>query len=305
MTNEVELLDIYKSFKTKHGEVHAVEGLSLEIPVGQTVALLGPNGAGKTTTIDMMLGLTTPDRGRVLINGENPHLAIRRGRIGAMLQNGGLITELTVREMISMTASLYPKPMSVDRALALSHMTERADQRAGKLSGGETQRVRFAVAIVSSPTLLVLDEPTVAMDVQGREDFWATVTGLEREGVTCLFASHYLDEADLYADRVVVISRGRLLADGTPAEIKALAGGRKITASTSSSAGAQEYERLPGVTAANIENGSLELRCSDSDTALRALLDFDPAVEHIEVMPVPLEEAFLTITAKDSKEVAA
>ena len=214
MANAVELRNLEKSFKTAGGVIHAVQGLSLTIPAGQRVALIGPNGAGKSTTIDMLLGLTRPDRGEVRIDGEGPRAAVRNGRIGAMLQNGGLIGDLTVRELLSMIACLFPHSMSVEAAMEIAHVSQHARKRATRLSGGEAQRVRFAIALVSSPSLIVLDEPTAAMDVQGREDFWATMTTLENRGMTALFASHYLAEADMYADRVVVIVAGKIVADG-------------------------------------------------------------------------------------------
>lgn len=300
----VELTELHKDFHTRGGVLSAVNDLSLTVPRGQTVALLGPNGAGKSTTIDMLLGMTTPTSGTVRIEGESPRAAIRRGGVGAMLQDGALIDGLTVREIVDMTACLYPNPRPVDEALELAGMSHLAKQRTTKLSGGESQRVRFAVAVVSNPSLLVLDEPTVAMDVQGREDFWGTMADLQGGGVTVLFASHYLDEADAHADRVVVVSKGRILADGTPQEIKALAGGRRIWARVDDPDDPR-FAQLDGVSSASRLDDQVLLQCSDSDTAIRALLRHAPEATSIEIKPVGLEEAFVAITNADVEEVSA
>lgn len=301
MANAVELIGLEKSFKTAGGVIHAVQGLSLTIPAGQRVALIGPNGAGKSTTIDMLLGLTRPDRGEVRIDGEGPRAAVRNGRIGAMLQNGGLIGDLTVRELLSMIACLFPHSMSVEAAMEIAHVSQHARKRATRLSGGEAQRVRFAIALVSSPSLIVLDEPTAAMDVQGREDFWATMTTLESRGMTALFASHYLAEADMYADRVVVIVAGKIVADGPPSTIKAMAGGRIIHAVVDSREVAR-FAGMGGVQSASFVDGRLQLDCSDSDLALRELLRVAPEARGIEVAQRGLEEAFLAITSGNSAQ---
>ncbi len=192
--------------------------------------MLGPNGAGKSTTIDMLLGLTEPDAGRVSLFGGSPRTAIDTGRVGAMLQTGDLIRDLSPRELVLMMASLYPHPMDVDTVLELAGLTAAADQRTQKLSGGQTQRARFAVALVSDPDLLVLDEPTVAMDVEGRRTFWNAMREFADRGKTILFATHYLEEADANADRVVLMSRGRIVADGPTTEIKSRVGTRTIRA---------------------------------------------------------------------------
>lgn len=302
MTNAVDLIGLEKSFKTAGGVIHAVQGVSLAIPTGQRVALIGPNGAGKSTTIDMLLGLTPPDRGEVKINGENPRNAVRKGRIGAMLQNGGLIGDLTVRELLSMIACLFPHSMSVEAAMEIAHVSQHAKKRATRLSGGEAQRVRFAISLVSSPSLIVLDEPTAAMDVQGREDFWSTMTTLEDRGMTALFASHYLAEADMYADRVVVIMAGKIVADGSPSSIKAMAGG-KIILAVVDSGDSSRFSSLRGVQSAEFIDGRLRLDCSDSDLALRELLKAAPEARGIEVAQRGLEEAFLAITSGNGSHI--
>ncbi len=280
------------------GPVHAVRGIDLSIPRGQTVALLGPNGAGKSTTIDMMLGLTRPDAGQVTVFGKSPREAVDAGAVGAMLQTGDLIRDLSVRELISLAASLYPRPMAVDDVVTMAGLGEVADQRTQKLSGGQTQRTRFAIALVPDPELLVLDEPTVAMDAQGRRDFWAAMREYAARGRTVLFATHYLEEADANADRAVLMARGNVIADGPPTEIKARVGTRTIRA-TLPAADLQELGALPGVSGAERHGDAVILRCSDSDATIRALLERFPTARDIEITGAGLEEAFLELTAED------
>ncbi len=290
-TPGVELRGLHKSF----GSVHAVQGVDLSIRPGETVALLGPNGAGKSTTIDMLLGLSRPDRGEVSLFGRAPAEAIAAGAVGAMLQTGSLIRELTVRELLTMMASLYPRPLRVDEVLDLTGVRDVADRRTQKLSGGQTQRVRFAVALVSNPDLLVLDEPTVAMDVEARRGFWAAMRRLTQTGKTVVFATHYLEEADAYADRVVLMSRGRVVADGATTEIKAMVSARTIRA-TLRAVDVPALAALPGVTSADHRGDSVSLVCADSDTAIRALLAAFPAARDIEITGAGIEEAFLQLT---------
>src|SRR3954470_17365534 len=226
----IGLHGLVKTFTTPNGPVRAVRGVDIAIEPGETVALLGPNGAGKSTTIDMLLGLADPDARSVTLFGGSPDDAIAAGRVGAMLQTGALLRFLTVRELIAMMASLYPHPLDVDEVLDLCGLQAAAGQRTEKLSGGQAQRVRFACALVSTPELLVLDEPTVAMDVEGRHAFWATMRAFAQRGATIVFATHYLEEADAFADRAVLMARGRVVADGPTTEIKARVGARTIRA---------------------------------------------------------------------------
>jgi ABC-2 type transport system ATP-binding protein len=293
----IELQALVKTYRGgPHGPVHAVRGIDVSIPRGETVALLGPNGAGKSTTIDMMLGLSRPDSGTVSVFGRPPREAVDAGIVGAMLQTGELIRDLSVRELIELVASLYPKAMAVDDVLELAGLTGVADQRTQKLSGGQTQRVRFAVAVVPDPQLLVLDEPTVAMDAQGRRDFWAAMREYAARGRTVLFATHYLEEADANADRAVLMAQGRVVADGPTTEIKARVGMRTIRA-TLRDAAEDELATLPGVTSAERRGEAVTLRCGDSDAAIRALLARYPAARDIEITGAGLEEAFLELTA--------
>jgi ABC-2 type transport system ATP-binding protein len=287
----VELAGVAKSF----GPIRAVRDIDLTIGHGEVVALLGPNGAGKSTTLDMLLGLTPPDRGRVLLGGRTPAEAIASGAVGAMLQTGGLIRDLSVRELLTMVGSLYPRPLPLDEVLALTGVDAFADQRTHKLSGGQTQRTRFAMALVSDPDLLVLDEPTVAMDVKARQAFWQSMRAIGERAKTVVFATHYLEEADLYADRIVLMAEGRVVADGPTTEIKAMVGGRTIEV-TLPGADLAALQSLPGVTAGEQRGEVVTLACADSDIALRALLARHPDARDIEVRGAGLEQAFLQLT---------
>jgi ABC-2 type transport system ATP-binding protein len=294
----IRLDGLVKSFHGPDGPIRAVRGIDVRIDAGETVALLGPNGAGKSTTIDMLLGLLRPDAGSVSIFGRPPGEAIAQGAIGAMLQTGALIRDLSVRELVAMMAALYPAPLAVEEVLELTGVAEIAAQRTQKLSGGQTQRVRCAVALVSNPELLVLDEPTVAMDVEGRRAFWATMRAFAARGKTILFATHYLEEADAYADRAVLMAHGRIVANGPTNEIKAMVGARTIRATLPGVAN-DELARLPGVSGVERRGEAVVLSCSDSDAAIRALLAAQPAVHDIEIAAAGLEEAFLELTADD------
>jgi len=299
----IELQGLKKTYHSPSGPVEAVRGVDVAVHPGETVALLGPNGAGKTTTVDMLLGLQEPDAGSVSVFGGPPDQAVKAGRIGAMLQVGGVLRDLTVRELVSMMAALFPAPLSVDRTLAMAQLDGLAERRTEKLSGGETQRVRFAVALVSDPDLLVLDEPTVGMDVESRRAFWTTIRELSGGGKTFLFATHYLEEADAYADRAVLMARGVVVADGPTTEIKALVGTRTIRA-TLPDVPLESLEKLPGVTRAERRGEAVVLASSDSDASLRKLLEEFPEARDIEVRGAGLEEAFLQLTG-DVEEVAA
>jgi ABC-2 type transport system ATP-binding protein len=297
MTAGIQIEALAKSYRGPEGPVRAVRGIDMSIAVGETVALLGPNGAGKSTTIDMMLGLTRPDGGSVSVFGRSPRDAVDAGLVGGMLQTGGaLIRDLSVRELITVMASLYPHPLDVDGVIAETGLEKAAGQRTQKLSGGQTQRVRFACALVSDPELLVLDEPTVAMDVEGRRDFWVTMREYAARGKTVIFATHYLEEADANADRAVLMAHGRIVADGPTTEIKARVGTRTIRATLPGIDGA-ELSVLPGVNSADRHGESVILRCSDSDRAIRALLKRYPALRDIEITGAGLEDAFLELTS--------
>ena len=300
----IEARGLVKSFATQRGTVHAVRGIDLAVPAGQTVALLGPNGAGKSTTIDLLLGLNRPDAGTVTLFGARPGEFVARGGVAAMLQTGELIRDLSVREFIALTAPLYPAPLPVDDVLERTGLTGIADQRTQKLSGGERQRVRFAAALVSDAGLLVLDEPTVGLDVESRRAFWTTIRAAAGRGKTVLFATHYLEEADAYADRVVLMAHGTVVADGPATEIKARVGQRTIRA-TLAHADLDGLARLPGVTRAEGRGAAVVLFCADSDAAIRALLERCPQARDIEIAGAGLEDAFIELTVRRDSTAGA
>jgi len=293
----VALRGLVKTFPSPAGPVQAVRGIDLDIACGETVALLGPNGAGKSSTIEMILGLSKPDAGTVDVLGLSPKQAIQRGAIGAMLQVGAVLGELSVRELVDMMGSLFPSPLGVDETLQLAGIGDIAERRTNRLSGGQTQRVRFAVAMVSDPDLIILDEPTVAMDVESRVAFWATMRSFTERGKTVIFATHYLEEADDYADRIVLMARGEIVADGTAAELRAASGGRHIKAVLAGASSAA-LESLAGVVSATIHGEAIDLACADSDVAIRALLAAYPDVHEIEIVGAGLEHAFLELTGE-------
>lgn len=298
---DIRLAGLTKSFRTPQGPVHAVRGVDISISPGETVALLGPNGAGKSTTIEMLLGLTEPDQGTASVFGRSPTEAIDAGLIGAMLQTGGLLRSVHVRELVAVVASLYPAPLDVDEVLELTGLSEIAQHWTHKLSGGQIQRVRFAIALVSNPDLLVLDEPTVAMDVEGRRAFWTTMRSFAARGKTIVFATHYLEEADEFADRVVLMARGQVVADGPTTQIKAMVGSRTIRA-TLPGAELAALGGLAGVVAADRHGEAVILTCSDSDATIRALLAAYPEARDIEINAAGLEQAFLQLTGEPSPD---
>jgi ABC-2 type transport system ATP-binding protein len=288
--------DVSKSY----GSLKAVDGLTLELRRGETVALLGPNGAGKSTSLDMLLALRKPTAGRIRMFGSDPYHAVKTGQVGAMLQSGGLMPEVTVRELVTLIAGLHPRPVPVAVTLRRAGIESVADQRVDKLSGGQTQRVRFALAIAGESELIVLDEPTSAMDVETRQRFWASMREEVAEGKTLLFATHYLEEADQAADRILVINRGRLLADGTPEEIKKRAGAKRMSFRLP---GADQAAllRLPGVVTLETRHDLVHIQTTDSDATLYGVLDAGLRPSEIEVGSLGLEQAFIAITAEDDR----
>jgi ABC-2 type transport system ATP-binding protein len=279
----------------RFGPVTAVNDLSLQIEPGEIDAFLGPNGAGKTTTIDMILGLARPDAGSVRVYGTAPADAIARGEVSAVMQNGGLLKDFTVAETVAYTASLYAHARPVPEVLERAGIAEIAERRVAKCSGGEQQRLRFAMALLSDPRLLILDEPTTGMDVEGRRDFWGAIREDAERGRTVMFATHYLDEADAYADRIVLIRQGSVVADGTTAEIKNLASGRLVRA-TLPDANEASLRGLAGVTNVERRGDTLLVQCSDSDIVARHLLTHTPARD-LEISSKNLEAAFVALTA--------
>lgn len=282
----------------RYGAVTAVDGISMRIRPGEVVALLGPNGAGKTTTVDMLLGLQRPDAGAVTVYGRAPHEAVALGLVSAVMQSGGLLKDYTVAETVRLTAVLFGRPRSAaDEALDRAGLTDVADRLVGKCSGGQQQRLRFAMALLPDPELLILDEPTTGMDVAGRHDFWTAIRADARRGRTVIFATHYLEEADAYADRVVFVRRGRIVADGTAAEVKALASGRTVRA-TLPGAAESVLARIEGVDRAEVRGDTVFLHGNDTDTIARHLLTRTEARD-LEITSRNLEDAFLALTADE------
>jgi len=287
----VELRDVHKHF----GQVAAVAGVSLDVQPGEVVAYLGPNGAGKTTTIDMILGLARPSSGTVAVFGLDPTVAVRRGLVSALMQGGGLLKDLTVAETLQYTSHLFPSTRPVAEVMQRAGIVAIADRRVGRCSGGEQQRLRFAMALLPDPKLLLLDEPTQGMDVEARRGFWAAIRQDASAGRTIVFATHYLEEADAYADRIVLLRKGRIVADGTAAEVKAMAAGRTVRA-TLPGADRAELTRLLG-TDVEVRGDTIIVHTPNADDVARKLLN-ETAAFDLEITARGLEDAFVALTAE-------
>lgn len=294
----ITLRDVTKTFTGKNGPVEAVRGIDLDVAPGAVVAFLGPNGAGKTTTIDMILGLGEPTSGTVEVFGMSPRDAVSRGLVSAVMQTGGLLKDLTVRETVTYTANLFADPRPVDDVLATAGIHDIADRRVGKCSGGEQQRVRFAMALVPDPALLILDEPTTGMDVNARRAFWEAIHADAARGRTVLFATHYLEEADAWADRVVMVRQGEVAADGSAAQIRAQGGGRRVSFNLPDATRdvLAALRALPGVTHIDTSGDRLHALTTDSDALARHLFDHTRAHD-LEITARGLEDAFVALTS--------
>ncbi|HWV76980.1 MAG TPA: ABC transporter ATP-binding protein [Isoptericola sp.] len=295
----LSLRGLRKEFPSPAGPVRAVDGIDLEIAPGEVVAFLGPNGAGKTSTIDMVLGLSAPTTGTVQVFGADPADAIAAGRVAAVMQTGGLLRDITVGETVALTAALFGRDGSPAPYLERAGIADLADRMVGKCSGGQQQRLRFAMALVSEPDLLLLDEPTTGMDVEGRREFWSAIRADAAAGRTVVFATHYLEEADTYADRVVLVSRGRVVADGSTAEVRSLASGRTVSARIDDdgerAAVAARLRDLPVFDAIDHRGSRLVVRTPDSDVVARYLLT-QTGARDLEVASENLEDAFVALT---------
>jgi ABC-2 type transport system ATP-binding protein len=292
----VDLRGVHKSF----GTVRAVRGINLVVRAGEVMAFLGPNGAGKTSTIDMILGLSRPTAGEVEVFGMAPRQAISRGLVSAVMQSGGLLKDLTVAETVRYTAALFAASRPVDEVLARAGLTQVAGRMVGKCSGGEQQRLRFAMALLPDPELLILDEPTQGLDVEGRREFWKAIREDAAKGRTILFATHYLEEADAYADRIVLIRTGEIVADGTAAEVKGLAAGRTVRA-TLPGADEASLRAVPGADSVEVRGDTVLIHSGDSDTVARYLLN-QTSARDLEVTSRGLEEAFIALTSADAQD---
>jgi ABC-2 type transport system ATP-binding protein len=292
----VDLAGVHKNF----GSVHAVNGIDLSIESGEIVAILGPNGAGKTTSIDMILGLSQPSSGHVSVLGMQPRQAISRGLVSAVMQTGGLLKDFTVAETVEYTASLFVHAEAPAEVLRRAGITGIADRKVGKCSGGEQQRLRFAMALLPDPELLILDEPTTGMDVEGRRGFWSAIRQDAARGRTVLFATHYLEEADAYADRIILLRHGKVVADGTSSEVKAMAAGRTVRF-TMASPDQAALLAIPGAESVEVRGETVLVHASDSDAVARYLLTQTPARD-MEITTRGLEDAFIALTSDDADE---
>ena len=285
--------------KVYHPDIQALDHVTFDIQPGETVALLGPNGAGKSTAIDTMLGLREPTSGEVRILGGSAAAAVAAGQIGGMLQTGGLPEGAKVSELIGLFRQLYRDRRSTVELLTLAGVADLADRRVEQLSGGQTQRVRFALALAGNPELLFLDEPTAALDVEARRHFWRSVETIAAQGATVLFATHYLEEADANATRIIVVNHGRVIADGTPAQIKAFTVIRTLRFTTPAP-DPSVLLKLPGVSDVVVNGDAVTVRTSDADGTLPALYALGRQIKAMEVGGGGLEEALIALTSADN-----
>jgi ABC-2 type transport system ATP-binding protein len=293
----VELIEARKSY----GQIDALKGVSLTIQAGEVVALLGPNGAGKTTAISLMLGLRKPSAGQAQLFGLDPSDSRARSRCGVMLQESGVPDTLKVRELVDLFSSYYPHPMPAARVIGLAGLTEQVNQQARRLSGGQRQRLYFALAICGDPELIFFDEPTVGMDVESRRVFLASIRDFSRRGKTILLTTHYLEEADQLAERVIVIDRGAVIADDSPDQIKSKIVGRRVSFRTSSPL---DDTILAGLPHTNLEVNGDRVRffSSSPEAVLRELFAAGVQMRDLEVVGADLEEAFLNLTHAAEEE---
>lgn len=277
-----------------YGEIRALRNVNFTVRAGEVVALLGPNGAGKTTAVKLLLGLLPPSSGKARVFGGDPTHPQNRVRAGAMLQVGRVPETLKVREHIDLFSSYYPKPLPLAEVLAIAGLENLSERKFGDLSGGQRQRTLFALAICGDPDLLFLDEPTVGLDVEARRSLWQEIRRLVGRGKTVLLTTHYLEEADALADRIAVINQGEIIAEGTPATIKAQSGGKRIRCTTSLSLAS--LRQMPGVSEAKQDRERVEIRAHDAENVVRSLLARDASLSGLEVSSAGLEEAFLALT---------
>jgi len=287
-----------RNLSKHYGETTALKGVSIELRSGELLALLGPNGAGKTTLVRILLGLAKTDGGSVSVFGADPRSLAVRSRCGAMLQVARVPETLKVREHVHLFSSYYPRPLPIEETLRAAGLEEIRDRRFGELSGGQKQRVMFALSICGDPNLLFLDEPTVGMDVEARRLMWSQIRLLIARGKTVLLTTHYLNEADALADRILVLQHGEIVAEGTPSEIKAKAAGKRIRCATRLPLG--EVAGIPGVLAVKEDRQALEIQVSAAEPVVRELLRRDEWLSDLEVTNAGLEEAFLSLTSKSS-----
>lgn len=292
--NKPQMAATLTQVSKSYGAVQALKDFNLDVRAGELTAVLGPNGAGKTTAIKLLLGLVRPTSGRVSVFGGDPTVLETHLRVGAMLQVGRVPESLRVREHIDLFSSYYPQPLPMKQTLAIAGLENLQDRKFGELSGGQKQRVLFALAICGNPDLLFLDEPSVGLDVEARHLLWDEIRQLLTLGKTVVLTTHYLEEADTLADRIVVINKGSIIAEGAPQEIKARTAGKKIRCVTRLSPGV--VRALPGVVDVHDDRGTMVIHASCPDDVLRELLNRDLDISGVEVTGAGLEDAFLALT---------
>ncbi|MFL5298656.1 MAG: ABC transporter ATP-binding protein [Phenylobacterium sp.] len=298
MTSDATLASLI-AVKKRYGATVALDGLDFDVRPGELLALLGPNGAGKTTAIGILLGLQEPDAGEASLFGCSPHdLAARRG-VGVMMQEVMLPDALRVRDLISQVQAYYPDPLGFDEAVALAGVEKLIARPYVKLSGGQKRQVQFALAICGRPRLLFLDEPTTGLDVTARETMWATLRRLVKDGASIVLTTHYIEEAEALADRVVVIAKGRRIAEGTVAEIRSLVVRKRIDCATVTAPAA--IEAWPDITGVARDGARLSITTTDAEGSVRRLLAADPALADLEVRRAGLSEAFAELTQEPAE----
>lgn len=288
-----------ESVNKNYGDVRALRGVDFRVRAGEVVALLGPNGAGKTTAVKLLLGLMPPNSGKVRVFGGDPTNPDNRMRTGAMLQVGRVPETLRVREHIDLFSTYYQRSLPLQEVLAAAGLDKLQNRKYAELSGGQKQRVLFALAICGDPDLLFLDEPTVGLDVEARRMLWDEIRQLVSRGKTVLLTTHYLQEADALADRIAVIHQGEIIAQGTPAEIKAKTSGKRIRCITNLSV--NSLRQIRGVTAVQEDREAVEIHTSDAELIVRELFARDPSLSGLEITSAGLEEAFLALTQDSSR----
>jgi len=282
----------------RYGELVAVDNVSLAIQSGELVAMLGPNGAGKTTSINLMLGLRKPTSGQARLFGMDPKDLKARSRIGVMLQESGVPGMLRVEELVGLFCSYYPRPLPVAQAIAMAGLEEKAKTLVKDLSGGQHQRLYLALALCGDPEVLFLDEPTVGMDVEGRRRFLREIADLGARGRTIVLTTHYLEEADQLAQRIIVIDHGRVIADASPAQIKSRVAGKRITFTTAAMLDEGQLAGLP-LNSKQIEDHHVRLLTNQPEEVLRELFRRGVEVSNLEVAGADLEEAFVAMTSRE------
>ncbi|HEY7872100.1 MAG TPA: ABC transporter ATP-binding protein [Rudaea sp.] len=294
MTQDANVVAVLNGASKRYGKLKALDTVDLQVRRGEVLALLGPNGAGKTTAISLLLGLLEPDAGEASLFGEEPRSLAARRRIGAMLQTTAVPDTLQVGELIALFRSYYPNPRTVADIVQLAGVSDLLKRRYGKLSGGQQRRVQFALAIAGRAEILFLDEPTTGLDIEARETMWKTIRTLVGEGCAIVLTTHYLEEAEALADRIAVLARGRIVAEGSVAQIRARVAQRRIRCI--SAMDAQAIAQWPTVRSSRSEGDRIEIVADDAETVVRRLLAEDAALSELEVQRAGLTEAFVEIT---------